>query len=509
MKHRILFLILAVLIASPVKMSAQTPFDEYKKKMQSQFNDYRDQKRKEYEEYRRRVNEDFAKYMSKAWEWNDSCEPVSDPKDEIPQVEPVILPETEPVLMPDLDDVNLEEEPEIVIGEVFEPLPEDPMPEPVIPMIFEEQTDEICIGFDFYGTPCAVHFNPSRKAKLKNTWSAAVANMWRALSRKAYDNLLYDCLAIRDSLQLCDWGYLKLTGAAAKAVYSKEEEANEAVVLHSFLLNQSGYKIRMGRSRGGDLHTLVSTVDDMYGRTYWDLDNTHYYLAEDQKVSGMYLFNTKFPGEKSLRLGIYDDQNLDELRSDERVLRSNRYKDLEVTSAVNENQMSFLDDYPSTYRRDMPYTQWYHYANTPISESVKAEIYPSLEESIQGKNTWESVNILLNFVQTAFEYKTDGEVWGYERSFFPEETLYYPYCDCEDRSIFFSRIVRDILGLDVVLVYYPGHLATAVHFETTVPGDKITVHGKKYTICDPTYMNASAGRTMPGMDNSTAVAVLL
>ena len=112
-------------------------------------------------------------------------------------------------------------------------------------------------------------------------------------------------------------------------------------------------------------------------------------------------------------------------------------------------------------------------------------------------------------MQTAFEYKTDDEVWGCERSFFPEETLYYPYCDCEDRSIFFSRIVRDLLGLDVVLVHYPGHLATAVHFPATSPGDKISVNGAQFTICDPTFKNASAGRTMPGMDNSTAKIVIL
>ena len=116
---------------------------------------------------------------------------------------------------------------------------------------------------------------------------------------------------------------------------------------------------------------------------------------------------------------------------------------------------------------------------------------------------------MLHFVQTAFEYKLDDEVWGGDRPFFADETLYYPYCDCEDRSILFSRMVRDLLGLDVVLVYYPGHLAAAVGFNEEVKGDYIVVRGRKFVICDPTYIPAPVGKTMPGMDNSVAKAIIL
>jgi hypothetical protein len=126
-----------------------------------------------------------------------------------------------------------------------------------------------------------------------------------------------------------------------------------------------------------------------------------------------------------------------------------------------------------------------------------------------GKDALQAVEELLNWVQTAFIYKYDNEVWGRDRAFFPEETIYYPYCDCEDRSILFSRIVRDLIGLDVVLIYYPGHLATAVHFPTDVNGDYVMINGKRYIIADPTYIGASVGRTMPKMDNAAAKVILL
>ena len=149
------------------------------------------------------------------------------------------------------------------------------------------------------------------------------------------------------------------------------------------------------------------------------------------------------------------------------------------------------------------------YANTPICDEVKNELYPQLKKNIQGRSKLDAAERLLNFVQTAFTYEYDDKVWGGDRAFFAEETLYYPYCDCEDRSILFSHLVRDLLGLKVVLVYYPGHLATAVQFNEEVNGDYLVVNGRKYTICDPTYIGASIGRTMPQMDNSTAKVIIL
>ena len=66
------------------------------------------------------------------------------------------------------------------------------------------------------------------------------------------------------------------------------------------------------------------------------------------------------------------------------------------------------------------------------------------------------------------------------------ETLYYPYSDCEDRAILFSHLIRLLTNRDVVLLYYPNHLATAVHFTRDMPGDYVMVDGKKYLVCDPT-----------------------
>ena len=150
------------------------------------------------------------------------------------------------------------------------------------------------------------------------------------------------------------------------------------------------------------------------------------------------------------------------------------------------------------------------YANTPMDDNITMSLYPSLKKQLKDKTELEATNMLLNTLQTGLKYEYDDIVWGSDRAFFSEESLYYPYCDCEDRAILLTRLVRDLLGLKCLLVYYPGHLAAAIEYsDSTVKGDYISLDGHKYIIADPTYINAPIGYTMPGMDNSSAKVIKL
>ena len=150
--------------------------------------------------------------------------------------------------------------------------------------------------------------------------------------------------------------------------------------------------------------------------------------------------------------------------------------------------------------------QWYE---IPLHEDVREQVMPLLAKSVRDRDEREAVSRLLNLVQTGFEYEYDEKVWGHDRPFFAEETLYYPFCDCEDRAILLSRLVRDLLGLRTLLVFYPGHLAMAVAFNEKVEGDYIVCQGLRFVVCDPTYIGAPVGATMTGMDNAKATVVLL
>jgi hypothetical protein len=58
--------------------------------------------------------------------------------------------------------------------------------------------------------------------------------------------------------------------------------------------------------------------------------------------------------------------------------------------------------------------------------------------------------------------------------------------------------MRDLLGLDVALVYSPGHLFTAVDFNesangstTLISGTSLSINGKRFVVCEPTCTNGA------------------
>jgi hypothetical protein len=161
--------------------------------------------------------------------------------------------------------------------------------------------------------------------------------------------------------------------------------------------------------------------------------------------------------------------------------------------AYNRNLLPFYQDYP--------HMEFAHYAEAAMDEVLLASIRQRIEPQLNGKSQEEAVNLLLRFVQTDFDYKTDGEQFGHEKYFFPEETIASRYSDCEDRAILFVQLVRRLLGMKAVLLYYKGvHLAAAVHFDNpNTAGDYVMQGGMKYIICDPTYTHATLGMSMPDL----------
>ena len=68
--------------------------------------------------------------------------------------------------------------------------------------------------------------------------------------------------------------------------------------------------------------------------------------------------------------------------------------------------------------------------------------------------------------------------------------------------------MRELLGLDVVLLDYPEHISTAVCFAEDVEGDYLMLGNKKYVACDPTYIGADIGMSMPSMKKYSPIVVL-
>lgn len=473
-------------------------FDEYKKRVQSDFNQYKSDKEREFKEYRDRINAEFAEYMRQAWPEYKSkpAEPVPDsPEPPKPVVkDPDTPPSNDPI---PFDEVVPAPEP-VKPPQPVVPLPEPPKPATPEPVEPAKPTKPV-FSFTFYGQKCEIPLENKHRFKLTNATEGAVADGWMVLSSDKYLPVVAQCLEYRDKMHLPDWGYVRFVEQATTAFFPANQ-LNEARLMQMYILTQSGYKVRIGRT-DNRLVLLLPSDDDIYMYSYLIVGGKRYYIADKSMRQGSFnVFTREFPKEQDFSLQIAEQPVLAVNSTTSRHLQSKHDKELSADVSVNKDLIAFYNDYPLS-------NNWNIYANASLSQHAKEQLYPALRNSIAGKSTLTAANILLHFVQTAFEYATDDEQFGTERPLFADETLYYPYSDCEDRAILFSVLVRELLGLEVVLLHYPGHLATAVCFDTEVPGDYIMIGGKRYTVCDPTYINADIGQAMPQFKRTAAEVI--
>lgn len=461
------------------------------------YNDFKNQVQQKYDDFRKQANEQYAIFIKQAWEQYHTLPAIQKPKDET--VPPLVVPEEN-------WNNSIENNP-IPIKEIINPPSPTPQPIPIEPIKEQSQPQETTIDFIYYGTKCSIRINEEIKTILSNMEcdNNHLSKIWTLLSDKGIvNNTIRDCLTIRINMNLCDWAYLNMLSTFAKDVFG---DSNEATMLASYVYCQSGYKMRIGRN-GQHIYLLYASEHNIYEIPYFNIRSINYYPFECHE-NQLEICDASFPHEKPLSLYIPKNQKFEYKESKLRTLTSKRYSDIQIQVQVNENMIDFYNTYPTSEVNSNFMTRWAMYANTPLDENVKENLYPSLKDKINGLGQLEAVNKLLNWVQTAFVYEYDDKVWGHDRAFFAEETLYYPYCDCEDRAILFTRLVRDLLGLKTILVFYPGHLASAVCFTDNVSGDYISLNGKHYVITDPTYIGAPVGMTMPDMDNTQAHVILL
>lgn len=463
--------------------------------LRAELGEFRKSVRNELNDFRKQCMEEYIEFVSNPWKEFIEEKPVPKPKDD--PKPPVVKPED------DKDDKN--ESHPVVIEDVIPPVVTPPQPQPVQPIKEVPVVEDKRVSFSFYGTLLSVRFNVDDKVILKENDERGIAKALSSYKEEAYDNMLIDCLELRKDLCLNDWGYLQLLKSLTYKVHGGKN--NSATLMLAYLFMQSGYKMRLALC-SNELYVLYATNHVIYESNSYRIDGDVYYGVEPLP-DRLHVCEASFPKEQSLSLVMGANPKLAKKNGNTRQIASKRYQDVKTNVRVNKNLMNFYTDYPSSMIGEDFMTRWAIYANTPIADDVKEQLYPQLHSFISGKSVLESANILLNWVQTGFEYEYDNKVWGGDRAFFAEESLYYPYCDCEDRAILYTRLVRDLLGLKCILVFYPGHLACAVNFPGTVNGDYILLEGKKYIITDPTYIGASVGVTMPDVNNSKVRVILL
>lgn len=478
-------------ICLSTQLSAQTNDDSLSKR--NEFTDFRKELQDEYDDFRKEINDEYVDFLSKAWQefrLFQGKTPDETPKPLTP--------------VPCQEEKNSIETAVITDGVIDREGDETPVAqeedEHSIPTDASwKATDSLQL--DFFGATLRLRYQ-SRKFLLPAITEQSVGRLWKEMAGSRFSTLLYDMLRCKEKMQMNDWAYFQLAKKVATRLSSLQSEDSRTVFQH-FLLVQSGYDVRLARI-DRFLVLLVPIREEVYACSYLEMNGRPYYVISDKDVKSYtniysYELPEKLMRKPTLSLMIEKELLLPMQPKPYTVAAAG----LEVKGEVNVNKIRFYREYPlcelAVYGRAVP------------DEKQAKQLVASLSKQLAKSTFTQALNQLLLWVQNGFRYQTDGEQFGREKPFFVEENFYYPACDCEDRSVLFAYLVRQIFDKDVVLLDYPGHVATAVCVdkEEDIKGAYIKLEGKKYIVCDPTYMNATTGRVMPAYQSKRPKVIRL
>lgn len=456
--------------------------DDYQKWMNEQ--------KKEYNQFISRQDKEFIEFLKKDWKSIDIKEGIkSFQKPKFP--EPVTYsPSTssnEPIEIP----VSII--PEKIIIDPQRKKKSFPSDSPV--ETTKEPVDRSLIHqLNYFNSELLVVYNETLNISLTEPVSKeSVAEYWKKLSGTNYLISLKRASNLRNKLKLNDWGYCKLLFDIGKQI--DQNKRNESYLFTWFMLIKSGFMARVGYEQN-KVYLLISTNNRLFDVPYFRFSNQEdkFYVLlfdeEKQPEGEIFTYQDDYPNIlHKLSFNFLSVPELGNQLIKKEIDFIYKGKRFLIPFECNKSLIDFYKFYP--------YTDLDVYFHSEISSESKNELLNNLKPFIDSLNEKDAVNFLLHFVQDATGYKTDKEQFGREKPFFPEESLYYPYSDCEDRAVFFTYLVRSLLNLKVVGLDYPDHVATAVRFNTNVTGDYIDYNNQKYLICDPTYLGASIGKSMP------------
>lgn len=474
--------ILLILLSGTQQLQAQdSDYEKWKEAQQEAFQDYVDEQ-----------NARFAEFLRKNWEDFDTRPPEPVP-DEAPK------PQDTPVAPPAQDDEEDEGEgdarpPEMPEPPVQQP-PMPPRPELEIPAEPEpesESSPEMTMEWHYYDVPF-IPLEQSDSFRIGSLSNDELADAWLEMAGSNFEEVIEAFQGFAEENDINEWGYALLIKDYARKVFSGH---NEAVFLSWFLLHNSGYHAN-GGYRDGDLFLLMPVSEKLFETSYYALDEAlpRFYVMQAGHLP------VKNPG----RIKTYAPDEEQALRvlsmRIARPPRNTNYEDTSLLSFSFEGQTySFQMGYDRNYvsmLEAFPLMRPEVMFATPASEQLHEQIESQIMPVIEGMPAQKALDFLLRFSQKAFEYQTDTEQFGHEKYMTPDQIMYHNSSDCDDRSIFFAYLVRNFMGLEVMAVTWPGHMATAVEASDDFTGDIISFNDKSFLICDPTYIGADSGYTMP------------
>lgn len=439
------------------------------------FEEFRNNVLTNYQGFRKGILDDYVEFLQQAWEGYKSC--LADVRSTVPK--PLVTPvydnsNLNPVELPK-PDVNKTTENHVPKKDVC----------PIIP-----SSSQAKVTFGFYGFPFKV--SSIEYFQVKSTSHGEIARTWKKYKDSGAKQVADELSIIAKAYNFNDWLTLDLVRCYVDDVL-KYYSAESRILLRHFLLVCLGYDVRIAQAEN-TLALLIPFNQNVYAVSSVELDGRKYIIYFDARsnvtAQTFDIYTCKLPNGANFgnKVGLIIPPDI--------KLSSKSIKTCKLTDGIITCECSIDQGVMEAFRH-YPQTDTPIYAKSCINKELQTSLLKQIKPYLAGLSQRDAANRLLHFVQYAFQYATDQTQHGYEKFYFIEENLFYPKNDCEDRSIFFAFLVRNLLWLDVHLIQYPGHECTAIHFtDNDINGDSYIYQGKRYIICDPTYIGAKIGQCM-------------
>lgn len=274
------------------------------------------------------------------------------------------------------------------------------------------------VKFQFYGTDLCVKAKKKGLSQIERLDNVNVSGAIDAIVKKhIFDATIQDCQALKEQLQLNDWGYFVMLDEFSKTyakTYTKSPELSTLIM--AYICSGSGYDIRLGLTPDNQIVLLYATEGFVYNANYFIDDGKvffHYKRGKgknERQIKSVSMKNL-YKGEKKLDFTLRYPPLLDR-----NMVEGQRHKSIfvkwDITVKVNKNLIDFYNDYPLyvVSKSKGFITKYTNFAEVPLSEEVKAQLYPQIKKLMSGCNQLTSVNHLLSWIQYGFEYQMDESV---------------------------------------------------------------------------------------------------
>ena len=260
------------------------------------------------------------------------------------------------------------------------------------------------IDVSFFGITLPTRYDPAMYFEMEGMYAESIPNSWEKLAETDYYPLIYQFSLVAERMNLNDWGYYQLIRQFADRFYPGEYD--QQVLFSCFMLNKSGYKAKIGFDHH-QMFLLLPSVQDVFEIPYLTVSKERYYVFPINPSSNTdNLSITTYEGEyrktdRAINFAFYDQLNLP---------KNIRQKTLSFS--MGEEVFSFPVSYDQSlvdFYQNMPLVGFEVTLSAPLSEEAMKSLKAGLQPILRDKSEKEKADILLAFVQKAFDYKTDQE----------------------------------------------------------------------------------------------------